>query len=85
MSHFQQTACQGPEPIFDPDEGFYDHTTVWTTFWQILRPNNLVDFEDACNTVFQDRAQMNPKTPFLRPNELVLCCFCTIFASFLLS
>ena len=44
---------QGPtrkEPIFGPDQLFYDDTTAWTAFWRILDPNDPVGFEDLCNS-----------------------------------
>ena len=46
---YQQAPYMEPKPVFGPNQIFYDDTTAWKAFWQILCPNNPTYFKDACN------------------------------------
>ena len=49
VKEYQQAPYLGSKPVFGPDQIFYDDTTAWMAFWQILSPTNPTDFKDACN------------------------------------
>jgi hypothetical protein len=38
--------------VFPHDSVFFDDTSMWTAFWNVLNPDNHIDFDNVCNSTW---------------------------------